>query len=41
MVTTRTSETLWTKAGNDLLTSVLEKLSWFCLTGLIILMLLM
>ena len=30
-------ETLWTGAGNVLLISMLEKLDWFCLTGLIML----
>ena len=28
-------ETLWTGAGSGLLISMLEKLNWFCLTGLI------
>ena len=32
---------LLTQAGSDLLISMLEKLNWFCLTGLIILVLLM
>ena len=34
-------ETLWTGARSDLLISVLEKLNWFRLTGLITLVLLM
>ena len=34
-------ETLWTGAGSGSLISMLEKLSWFCLTGLITLVLLM
>ena len=34
-------EKLWTRAGNGLLISMLEKLNWFCLTGLITLVLLM
>ena len=34
-------ETLWTRAGSDLLISMLEKLNWFCLTGLITLVLFM
>ena len=34
-------ETLWFRAGSGLLISVLEKLIWFCLTGLITLVLLM
>ena len=34
-------ETLQTGAGNGLLISMLEKLNWFCLTGLITLVLLM
>ena len=33
-------ETLWSDAGSDLLISMLEKLSWFHLTGLITLVLL-
>ena len=32
-------ETLWTGAGSGLLISLVEKLNWFCLTGLIILVL--
>ena len=36
-----TYETLWTGAGNGLLISMLEKLNWFGLTGLITLVLLM
>ena len=32
---------LLTQAGSDLLISMLEKLNWFCLTGLITLVLLM
>ena len=34
-------ETLWTGVRSDLLTLMLEKLNWFCLTGLITLVLLM
>ena len=34
-------ETLWTEAGSGLLISTLGKLSWFCLTGLITLVLFM
>ena len=34
-------ETLWTGTGSDLLISMLEKLSWFRLTGLITLVQLM
>ena len=34
-------ETLWTEAGNSLLISVLEKLDWFLLTGLVTLVLMM
>ena len=34
-------ETPWTRAGNDLVISMLEKLSWFFLTGLITLVLFM
>ena len=34
-------ETLWTEAGNSLLISVLEKLDWFLLTGLVTLVLIM
>ena len=34
-------KTLWTRTGSDLLISMLEKLSWFCLTGLITLVLFM
>ena len=34
-------ETLWTGTGSGLLISMLEKLNWFCLTGLITLVLLM
>ena len=34
-------KTLWTWAGNSLLISMLEKINWFCLTGLITLVLLM
>ena len=34
-------ETLWTRARSGLLVSVLGKLDWFCLTGLITLVLLM
>ena len=34
-------ETLWTGAGSDMLISMLKKLDWFHLTGLIILVLLM
>ena len=30
-----TCKTLWTGAGSGLLISMLEKLNWFCLTGLI------
>ena len=33
-------ETLWTGAGRGFLISILEKFSWFCLTGLITLVLL-
>ena len=33
-------ESLWTGAGSGLLISMLEKLNWFCLTGLIIMVLL-
>ena len=33
-------ETLWTGTGSGLLISMLEKLNWFCLTGLITLALL-
>ena len=35
------SETLWTGAGSGLLFSILEKLNWFFVTGLITLVLLM
>ena len=34
-------DTLWTGAGSGLLISMLGKLGWFCLTSLIILVLLM
>ena len=34
-------EALWTEAGNSLLISVLEKLDWFLLTGLVTLVLIM
>ena len=34
-------ETLWTEAGNSFLISVLEKLDWFLLTGLVTLVLMM
>ena len=34
-------ETLWTRVGSGLLISMLEKLNWFRLTGLITLVLLM
>ena len=34
-------ETLWTRAGSGLLISMLKKLNWFCLAGLITLVLLM
>ena len=34
-------EALWTGVRSDLLTLMLEKLNWFCLTGLITLVLLM
>ena len=34
-------ETLWTEASMELLISMLEKVSWFCLTSLITLVLLM
>ena len=34
-------ETLWTEVRSGLLISMLEKLSWFCLTGLITMVLLM
>ena len=34
-------ETLWTVVRSDLWTLMLEKLNWFCLTGLITLVLLM
>ena len=36
-----TYETLWTGAGNGFLISMLEKLNWFCFTGLKTLVLLM
>ena len=34
-------KTLWTGVRNDLLISMLEKLSWFCLTSLMTMVLLM
>ena len=34
-------KTLWTDVKSDLLISMLGKLSWFCLTGLITMVLLM
>ena len=34
-------DTQWTGAGSGWLVSILEKLNWFCLTGLITLVLLM